>query len=233
MTNTIPCARCGHQNVLGRIFCTNCGQKLDFEALDRKTMRAGPAPAARFIRIGIVLALVGAIVMVLKPAATTGAAGGLQEAQRLNQKIRLVRGAVLDGKRITQEVSETELNGYLAEVIKRSNENLPKDKKQPVLLRAINVRVEKDGITVVLLAQAGPITVSYSTSGKPAKRDGKFVLSSDGAKVGLMPVPGAVGSWVAKQASYVFSKLANERALLDQVSNMELRDGSMVVAFGG
>ena len=232
-TTTIACVRCGHQNVLGRIFCTNCGQKLDFRALDR-TPRGRPgagSPVARFVRIAVVLAIVGAIVMVLKPASPLGASGGLQEAQRLNQKIRVVRAALLDGKTATQEISEPELNGYLAEVIKRTNENLPKDKKQPVLLKAINVHFTPDHVVIVMLAQAGPLTLSYSIAGKPAKQDRKFVLTTEGSRFGLMPVPKAANGWVSGRISYVLGRLGNERALLDQVSKMELREGSVVLAF--
>jgi hypothetical protein len=235
MASTIPCSRCGHQNVLGRIFCTNCGQKLDFEKLDKKRVLsgAGGGGPGRVIRTVVILLLVAVIVMLLKPAKLAGAEGGLQEAQRLNQKIRAVKTAILDGKSIAQNVSEAEINGYLAEVIKRTNDGLPKDKKQLVLVRKVNMHFGNERIAVVILVQVGPVTVSYSVTGQPAKQSGHFTLLPEKVKIGLVPVPAAAGPWVTSRIAYVFSRLGSERSMLDQVSKMEVRDGAVSVAFQG
>ncbi|HEY8239925.1 MAG TPA: hypothetical protein VIH35_00680, partial [Kiritimatiellia bacterium] len=195
--------------------------------------RRGGGGPGRAIGTIIALLLVGFIVLLVKPVKPLGAEGGLQEAQRLNQKIRLVRAAVLDGKAIGQNVSEAEANGYLAEVVKRTNESLPSGKKQLLMVRKVNLQFAGQKITVVVLAQMGPLTVSYSMTGQPARQGGQFILLPERTRVGLVPVPAAAGPWVTGRISYVFSKLNNERALLDQVSKMEVRDGAVVVAFQG
>ncbi|MFH0907232.1 MAG: zinc ribbon domain-containing protein [bacterium] len=234
MGYTIQCAKCGHQNVLGRIFCTNCGQKLDFDQISAKPRRQRSWPSVgKTVKMGVTLVIIGLLVMILKPAKPTGMPGTLQDAQRMNQKLRAMKAAILDEKPVVHEVSEKEVNGYLAEILKRRDETPTTGVKNPVKMRVINVHFSPERIHAVIHVAIGPITLSYSVVGQPARKDHQFTIKPDSVKLGFLPLPSVAGDWIAGRLAAMFSKLGNEKALLDQVSNMQLGDGQVIVAFQG
>ena len=234
MGYTIQCAKCGHQNVLGRIFCTNCGQKLDFDQVDAKPRRQTQGmTTAKIIRLAVTFIVIAVLVLILKPAKPLGTPGTLQDAQRMNQKLRTIKAAILDNKGGTHELQEQEINGYLTEILKRMAESATKGDKTPVKMRQINVHFTPAQIHVVMLAELGPVKLSYSVAGQPARKDRHLKIKPDRVSLGSLPVPAAAGDWIAGRMASVFSKLGNEKALLDQVSNMQLGDGLIIVAFPG
>ena len=234
MGYTIQCAKCGHQNVLGRIFCTNCGQKLDFDQVDAKPRRQGPGMTpGKIARIAVTFIVIALLVLILKPSKLLGAPGTLQDAQRMNQKLRAIKAGILDNKGESHEVQEKEINGYLTEILKRTAGSAAKGEKTPVKLRQINVHFTPERIYVVMLAEAGPLKLSYSVAGQPARKDRQFKIKPERVSLGSLPLPAAAGDWIAGRMASVFSKLGNEKSVLDQVSNMKLGDGSVVVAFQG
>ena len=234
MGYTIQCSKCGHQNVLGRIFCTDCGQKLDFDQVDAKPRRSsqGMSPA-RLVRLAVTFIVIALLVMILKPAKPLGAPGSLQDAQRMNQKLRAIKAGILDNKGGSHELMEKEINGYLTEILKRMSDSNAKDAKTTVKMRQINVHFTPEQIHVVMLAEIGPLKLSYSVAGQPARKDRQFKIKPERVRLGSVPLPAAAGDWIAGRMASVFSKLGNEKSLLDQVSTMQLGDGVVVVAFPG
>jgi hypothetical protein len=234
MGYTIQCGKCGHQNVLGRIFCTNCGQKLDFDQVDAKPRRQmqGMSPA-KLMRIVITVVVIAILIMILKPAKPLGAPGTLQDAQRMNQKLRTIKAAILDNKGGSHELQEKEINGYLTEILKRMSDSATKGDKNPVKLRQINVHFTPQLIHVLMVTEIGPMKLSYSVAGQPARKDRQFKIKPERVRLGSVPIPAVAGDWIAGRMASVFSKLGNEKSLLDQVSTMQLGDGLVVVTFPG
>ena len=120
MAIKIQCTVCGFQNELGRIFCAQCGQKLDLrdtsmdELQDRREIDFG-----KWIRWGltsVVLLVVTSLLALAfwpgKPVPVFMEAAG---ARQVPVKIGAVLRALSYNRPMTLDFQEGELNGFLAE----------------------------------------------------------------------------------------------------------------------
>jgi hypothetical protein len=231
----VTCTQCGHKNPLGRVFCMKCGAKLNLDSLSPKSMRdsvRGQGGAlARLFRWVVTLALLFAIIQILRPVAPSGHNGSAQDALRLRQKLGLLKGAALDGRAASQRISEVEVNSYLAELVQSAMGGSSSDLYR---LRTVNVAMENGKITVVLVSSAGPASLSYEMVGTPARTsDRHFLYDVETVRLGHLPMPGPLGQWVAGQAHNVFSKMRDERELLDRMARVQVGQREIEVATPG
>jgi len=65
MAMTVHCAMCGHENDLGRVFCSACGQRLRFDGLDAVSFNRQPRLFrwGRLFRIGMLILLLLSIAL--------------------------------------------------------------------------------------------------------------------------------------------------------------------------
>jgi len=56
----IKCHNCGHENLLGAIFCRNCGEKLDIEKMRPEIQKSGKRDGGLF---GVIRRLIGILVL--------------------------------------------------------------------------------------------------------------------------------------------------------------------------
>ena len=120
MAIKIQCATCGFQNELGRIFCAQCGQKLDLHDTsmedldDRREFELG-----KWIRWGlasVVLlggsALLALVFWAVPPTPVFMDAAG---SRQVPIKVEAILRALSYNKAMTLDFQEGELNGFLAE----------------------------------------------------------------------------------------------------------------------
>ena len=234
MAITIKCPKCGLENQLGRIFCHRCGSKLEFSEGSFQEAKIHFSPGrllARLVRVGISMGLLAAIVLMCMPVTLPGRAGTRQDVVLLDQKIRVLRRAVLDGRRMEETVREAEVNGYLDDARNRSAKEA---KAGPVKLdlTSINIALRPDRVALVLHAKLGPVTLSFEVQGKPAKKQNRFSLDVVGGRIGHLPLPAVAADWVSRKVSGVFSKMERERQLLDDAHEIVAQDGQAVVKIG-
>ncbi len=233
MPFVIKCKSCGADNHLGRMFCSQCGGKLEIEdprgAIQEQRRKAG-GPLMRFVRIAVTLGLLISIVLIIRPAVPTGAEGSIQDAQRLQQKMRNIKTAVLDRKVVTQRITEGEINAYLMDLLKKSAGG---SGDESVTLARINIALKTDVVVVVLEAKLGPVPLTYEISGVPERSDGQFTFAVSKVRLGHLPMPGPAGGWLAARAKVVFSKMDEEKRLLGQVSQLKVGRGEVAVATAG
>lgn len=114
----ITCTKCGHQNELGRVFCTGCGKKLD---LMQKTSVEELKPSVGAVigrwvwRIGLILGL-GVVILGLGlafwavPVSTQ--LGEARAVQRVDQKARALREGA-PGAALQATFNQRDLNTWL------------------------------------------------------------------------------------------------------------------------
>ncbi len=99
----IKCSNCGHENLLGAIFCRNCGEKLDIDRMHPELEKKGPSGGLggiirRLVGLLVFLGLVGVIVMMFIPKkGQLGALGddAKKEAERkYEQLIRKINDGI-------------------------------------------------------------------------------------------------------------------------------------------
>jgi hypothetical protein len=232
MAFDVICGACGNKNPIGRIFCVHCGAKLDLDRSRKAARSSGGLIRAlnRGIRFLVAAALLIAIIMALRPAVPTGSDGTLQDAQRLRQKLGLLKGAALDGRAISQNLSELEINGYLAELVTQ----VQQAESDRYRLRRINMAMGSGRIVVLLATSIGPMALTYELTGTPSRgADRRFAFALHRVRLGHLPMPGAMGNWLAGRAYSVFSRMEDERDLLDRMDAIEVGQGELAVRTRG
>lgn len=228
----VTCTQCGHTNPLGRMFCMKCGAQLELATLNPANMKRQVTGKSRFlgriVRLAITLALLYAIIMILRPVVPTGSEGNPQDVQRLRQKLGLLKGAVLESRPGAQRISEVEVNSYLAELVGRNKDD------SAYVLKKVNVAMNAGQVIVVLVSKFGPATLTYEITGVPGHSpDHHFDFLVRSVRLGQLPMPGALGDWLSGKAFVVFSKMSDERSLLDKMDKIEIGQGEARVETDG
>lgn len=121
------CQKCGHDNLLGRVFCGNCGQKLDLSNMTQDVVSESMRVHwfmlhwRKFVTgFVVILALMGALALIPNTG-TIGEGGTLGGGRRVENLLRQL-GQLKSGSAVSTSFEEKDINGYF-EFIK--NRNLP------------------------------------------------------------------------------------------------------------
>jgi hypothetical protein len=187
MAMSITCGNCGYENPLGRIFCGQCGKKIDLAAMTAQNVAERTAPsrvaAAGKIVFAVVLVLVLAILgLVCWPAAVSGDQGTRRGAQEAERKLGALQRAAKYGTRIGQSFNEKEINGYIVEKRPKSN------------VGAV-ASLSRSGYSICIVRRVGPFSLgkltvpalSLTCTLRGASRDGRLTVAS--AAYGHLPMP--------------------------------------------
>lgn len=224
----IACSRCGKENEPTRLFCATCGAKLDLGAKAwREPIRWGRG----LLRVVQVL-LVAAVGLLLWPVRPQGASGSREEALAYYGKLRILSEAVGQGVMVVQIFSEAEVNGYLAEVLKRNPELSNSEGLGKMGLGEINLRFAPEDVTVTVTALWGPMRMSYEVAGRPRTGSGPFGFDVRAARWGHLPLPGVASRWMVRRVEAMFSGMEREHAVLNGLRRIDLGQGQVRVATG-
>lgn len=236
----IPCAKCGAQNELGRVFCTSCGQKLDLSqrtAVQDIEEDAGPGIVKHIVVAVIVVLVLTALVlaaMALWPAKpiidnTGEKRGAARVAQLLVEAKRAVAmsGA---GERRSLQLSEKEINTYL----ERKCEGLGFTSITVNMLPdSFVLRIEAPGLSLPFTLPgmtSGQLPITYMVrggfvSGQPAQP----VFSS--VRMGHLPLIRALRSSFFAKLAAIFDDFLKEQDLVDTLQEVALDDDKVVLIF--
>lgn len=232
MTHQVQCSRCGHSNEPGRLFCMQCGAKLDLSAVVLKRVSFGRRFGAAFVyllRLSIFLALVAGIVALLVPPQRHGALGTPVHAQQAARRLAVLKQAWDYGQRASQVLTELEVNAYLAEAAAKA----PAPRWYQPKVRAVNVDFGSGVVTVLVLANWGPLPLSYQLQGRPRDDDRGVTLTTTGTWWGRMPLPGGADPWVRKRIGEAMAGLDREMAILRAASDVSVGQGLVRVTMPG
>lgn len=236
MTATITCRRCGYHNESGHVFCSRCGYRIQLSADVPVDYSWYPKPsvAARVgsvLRMLVMLAVLAGLGLLLWPVKPVGAVGSEEDAQRLEQKLQVLRAAAGAGRRAAQIVTEAEVNACMARAVAGQGEGI----RSPVGLRIRGVRMgfTPGHLTVVVLANWGVLPLSYELDCAPEAGPGGFRANVRLARWGHLPLPGPAATWMAERVGRVFAGMAEERALLARLDRFEVGTGRVGLVTAG
>src|SRR5437016_2780641 len=120
----LPCPKCGFDNELGRIFCHQCGTKLDLDAIKpvsrggKKIYRKSKFTPARVVRrvvdLVILAVLIWGIYLMAQVPEVSTAAPPSDVALTVERKRAELDALVYQQKASALQFSEAELNAFLA-----------------------------------------------------------------------------------------------------------------------
>ena len=231
----LPCQKCNYDNELGRIFCHQCGTKLDLEAikpvafggksLKRKKGVTKAALIRRGIELVLFLAMLLMVVLMLESPVAPPVPGrdDLDAAEKKWQAItRLV-----DGKKpAAVEISPSEANGFFA-----SLKFEKADIKWGFVPERIWIKFLPGSVDVCVLTQlhlGGSLQkrIYFGYTGIPKIENGEFKFQPTGAAVGKLAWPSAVAEMFGfhdRVYSELFRRLAEEKMVLSQLQQFEVK----------
>lgn len=225
MSRQNPCRRCGTPNDPMRLFCSRCGARL---SLGEPVARG----RGRWLLRLVELLLLVAMVLLLWPVHPQGVRGGQAEALSFDRKLRQLTTAIAQRAPTFQILSEAEVNGYLAEILKR-NPNLARSEGLAQLgIGDLNLRFQKEGITVTLIAVWGPLRLSYEVVGRPVVEAGRFRLDVQRARWGHLPLVGPAAQWMVRRLATVCSGLERERQVIEHLKRLDVGPGQVRLITG-
>lgn len=224
MAIKIQCTTCGFQNDLGRVFCAQCGQKLDLrdtsmEDLDdrrefdlRKWLRWG-------LSILVLLGLSGVIGLALWPMAPTPVYTEAVGARQVPVKLEAVLRALSYNKAITLDFEEGELNGFLAERAKvRHVKALTIDLKPG----AFDLYVSFNWRPITNLAFLAKMNLPISMSLTGGFKGGVF--NPEKGRIGHLPLPGKTLALSMDYFSSLLSDILAEKRFIDALRTVAIEE---------
>lgn len=224
MAIKIKCSSCGFQNDLGRVFCAQCGQKLDLrdtsmESLeDRRVMDWGRLVRWVFtlVILGALAAIVGLALWPVKAAPVYYEAVG---AKQVPVKVSGVLRALSYNKAITLDLQEGELNGFLAERAKvKRLASLTIDLKPG----SFNLHAVMKWTPPTNLTYLAKVNVPLSMTLKGSFQGGVFFPGK--AQVGHLPLPGKTQDVVTGFFASLLSDVINEKRMIDALRTVAIEE---------
>jgi hypothetical protein len=233
------CPKCGYSNELGRIFCHQCGAKLDLDKIKptsggrvvrRKGLWSVKRILDRLVWVVILALLVWGIYSIgqvpdIQPVKFTNAALLAAENKRLDLEQLLLRRK-RNGAEFTMKLTAADLNVYLGSL------GLEKRTNSGPAVVPITLQVELGDGTLKLnllgIAKLGDalskkIFISYT--GVPTTENGRFEFRPVAAAIGQIPIHPKILQSTSLLQDYfgrLLSTLDHEKSLLDQLTSISV-----------
>ena len=242
----LTCQKCGYDNELGRIFCHQCGTKLDLSQIKppgqggKKLRRRGAMSVGKVLsltfRLGVLILLVGVIALGLMVPALRPINLTDNDRQAVRDKRYRLERMIIQRKAVETDFNEVELNAYL------STFTFDKPKEATgLVMQPTNLQIELgDGaVTLVLVGQVklpGNIEkkLAFRLRGMPALENSQFVFKPVGGAIGSLPLPAAVvqnTSFLQGYFNSIFGSLLDEKGLLDRMAAISVTPSAVRLSY--
>lgn len=224
MAIKVKCGKCGYLNELGRLFCLDCGAKLDLNSIRARDFQASwyrvvwTAASPILARL-LAVAVLGALVLALWPASVPRVLIDQAGAFAVPMKAKAARAAALNSRTASLQLSEGELNGFLQERARtRHLTQLVIDLKPG----RFSLHARGVWFSVPALAYSIEMTGSF--------RQG--VLTVESAEAGHLPLPGLLRWPVVRVFSGIFDDVVREQALITTLKTVAIEETRADIALG-
>lgn len=247
--NAISCQQCGHNNDYTRVFCQECGARLERPANAPPSPSAPPLAAgpqrhlakprspglsigkllSSLIRIVVFAALLAVVIQVLRAPVNIPAAGEPAGPQADVLK-RLVESASQSSVPISIGASQDAVNGLLASSVKITSvesSSVLKAEFQRIFIVFIPGTLEV-GMEQKLFGHSIYIMLDLV----PEKSGGTWGARATGAQIGRLPIHPLLAPFIQRLFSPLAGALQPEIARLSNLDSIEIRQGSAILKWG-
>lgn len=246
MTKLI-CPDCQHENETERIYCHNCGARLDRSGLakessdeahaEEKTRQhlkkmfapnrgLGKAVALKFAKVLLSAFCLAVVIVMLLPPDLPAAPKIYDFAPLINMDMV---SAVSSQRPAALVYDENQVNSYLAAVLRRKDSPA---QQGFVPLRRFFVQFEESQCTVHLERRIFRLSIFCGNTYRVGIADGRIVATSEGGYIGRMPIPATIMKYSGLLFSRAWDCLARERNSISHFARIEFhpRSVSLIVA---
>jgi hypothetical protein len=236
----LPCQKCGYDNELGRIFCHQCGEKLDLDAikpvsLGGKSLKVKHHNAKKWIRHGIELVVLLALLAVVFLMLETPAVPPISTGNNLNavdKKLQALERLVNSKRLGTLEILPSELQTYF--------DSLKFDKSdikwgfvpERVRVECHDGTVSVHAFTSLQLGGAFEKRIYITYTGTPKIANNAFKFEPTGAGVGSLSWPLPLAEIIGfhdRLFTEVFKRLTNDKEMLSKLQQIEVKPDKITV----
>lgn len=228
----LPCPKCNYDNELGRIFCHQCGTKLDLDAIKppsrggKSLRKKGEGGVGRTIRWIVRLAILGALVfglfLAFQVPSSEPTPTGSKDLESFYRKRATLENAVATRRPAEVLLAENELNAFLGTL----QFEMPTERGLAVNVERLWVEFGDDTVTVsvhgkIRIGDSWAKMIAISYSGAPRLEDDRFMLVPEAAAFGKLPVPRVFLERTGLVQGYfhdIFHRLSIEQQLLDKLT---------------
>ena len=237
----IRCPQCGYENALGHIFCIQCRSKLDLQALDNKAwneleFKPRSGRGRRLVWLVLFASIAFGAALALWPMPLEGRKGTEADAQQARKKILLLEKGLSPA---SQLFAEREINAYLGLLLRKVHSSRIQG-VWTTTLQAVKMVIRPNAITVSTASVWGPVTVGSLKLGPLSVTSQITVVPERGlrglqwtirsGRIGHLPLPGPVSAPATAALRPFLGASFRERALLANVTHLELEEGQVAVA---
>ena len=237
------CPKCGNDNELGRIFCHQCGDRLDLSSIkppsvaERKRRRF-KAEAIRNTRFLVNLVILGVLILAvalicLTPPIVPIQSGNADLVASDTKRMELDRlGKGKKGGHVT--VTEAQLNAFF------NQRPFQKATGAGIELRPVALRIHLNESRVQIEFLGATHFGSYfeknlylAYEGQPTVRAGKFIFQPTGGWIGKLPVHPVllrITSFFESRFGRMFNEFSSEKELLDTLTAIDVTKESVTFA---
>ena len=220
----IECSQCGNQNDLGRVFCTSCGQKLNLQDTsmvdlnDRREVDYGKwirglLAAVLILGVG---GLAGTILWTVKPPSVFCEAAG---AVQIPIKAKAARTALSYNREVKIDLTEGELNGFLAERAKsRKAGKLVIDLKTGTF----DLYTGFDWSPPTNMTWLAKVKIPVSMDMRAGFQAG--VLMIERGRIGHLPLPGSSKNVVIHYFETLFADITGEKRVVSSLKSVAIEE---------
>ncbi|NQU10322.1 hypothetical protein HQ590_06005 [bacterium] len=236
----LPCPKCGFNNELGRIFCHQCGTKLDLDAIKppsrggKRIKRQRQWSIARAVGWTIRLVVFGLIVwgiylLFQVPEVRRIPVGDtdLRGYYRGRDKLEL---AMARRQPIEVTLTEGQINAFV------DTQGFGETAGRGIRMLPTNLQIElgTGSVTAVIVGKIELFKLTrrlyFSFTGNPVVNDGAFRLEPESARIGSLPILRLVLQKTGLIQSYykqLYGGLSDEARLLNNCESITLGDGKV------
>lgn len=228
----IDCKSCGFKNDLGRVFCVQCGKRLELtntslEELAARRQIDWGRYGRQLVRLLIVLVIAGVVAAFFWRQAPATVQVDPAGAQQVPYKIKAVQSALRARQAVSLSFSEAELNGYLeARAKARRVTRLTIDLKPG----AFELAAWHDWAPATNVAALTNVVFPVSCSIAGGFDKGHFVVK--GGRFGHVPLPGPAGMVSLPWFRSWFSDVFSQTGLVGSIKSVTLDDAKADLVFG-
>ncbi len=239
----LPCPKCGHDNELGRIFCHQCGTKLDLSQIKAPghggkrlgRRRGGVGDSLRWIvRLVIIGVLVWGVYLMAQVPEVRTIEHGSADLKTFYQRLDLLKQGLAQKQPVSVNFTEPQIAAHMTSFKTEEAEG------RGVKVVPSKLQIELgDGVVTSIIV--GRITLGSSVekelyiryTGVPQAGNGSFSVSPVSASIGNLPIHPLILKHTSLVQSYfkqIYGGL-EEKQLLDSLTAVTVSQGVASLAY--
>lgn len=228
MSVTVRCQSCKTENELTRIFCTECGVKLDHSKITAKGLNREKSSGQflKVIRFLFSVSLIAVLGLMVWPVQGSGQKGDRDQAVSFKKKSSALREATNQGQPLSLEISEAEINAYITQRLREGA--LSETVQGPLRYKKLNMAIDGEKLTLVLACGWGPVPLTFEVRGDAAvNKSVTYNVSS--SRLGHVPLPEALRKRAVNHVGVALQAFLDEQSLLEKLAVPSWGDGVLSV----